>query len=78
MSFGEQAGVKIKGWYVELYDPIGTRAKCFMVLKDFSAVKSLIATTRSEKTGELVRVLAPPDADRKDLSELENMGAKRL
>jgi transcriptional regulator with XRE-family HTH domain len=75
---GGQPGVKIKGWYTELYDATSTRAKSYMILKDFAAVRNLISSVRKEKTDEIVRVLAPFDASPDELNELENLGATRL
>jgi transcriptional regulator with XRE-family HTH domain len=75
---GGQSGVKIKGWYTELYDATSTRAKSYTILKDFAGVRALILRVRKAKTGEIVRVCAPLNASRDELDELEKLGAKRF
>jgi hypothetical protein len=64
-----------KFWYVELWDSDGREAKWWSVLPEFATVRDLILASRRRAAGEIVRVLAPLDAERDDLVALKTLGA---
>ena len=67
-----------KQWYTELWDSNGRAAKWRATLPDFASVHEVIMGSRRRATDEIVRVLAPFDAVRRDLDALEALGAQRF
>jgi hypothetical protein len=64
-----------RGWYVDIWDKGGTKAKHYEVLADFAATLAYIKAFKAKKTDETLRIVNPSDATDEQLQELMKNGA---